>query len=203
MDIISKGFKIFFWNTRSLYNKLDPFKIILDNYMLQIFCMNETWSKEKIPDSLMSVKGYDVIRQDRVIKNPQVYVKRGGGIATYVKEGSDFKSFDNTPFSISNVDLECSTLLISSKCTRPMYIINIYRPPNGNLDNFYKIITEQFSGVFTKLYNQIINSGEYPKEWEIATVIPFPKIENATSPNDLRPISLLPLLGKILEHLLH
>ena len=36
-----------------------------------------------------------------------------------------------------------------------------------------------------------------------ATVVPIPKVANALSTNDLRPISLLPLPGKILEHLIH
>ena len=30
----------------------------------------------------------------------------------------------------------------------------------------WKIMYSQFPGVFTKLYNHIINSGQYPKEWK-------------------------------------
>ena len=62
---------------------------------------------------------------------------------------------------------------------------------------------DHFSNVFANFYNQIINNGEFLNEWKIATVVPIPKITHASSPNDLRPISLLPLPGKILEHILH
>ena len=64
------------------------------------------------------------------------------------------------------------------------------------------ILYKEFTAVFTKLYNNILSTGCYPNKWKIATVIPIPKITNASSPNDLRPISLLPLPGKILEHLI-
>ena len=53
------------------------------------------------------------------------------------------------------------------------------------------ILYKEFTAVFTKLYNNILSTGCYPNKWKIATVIPIPKIANASSPNDLRPISLL------------
>lgn len=56
---------------------------------------------------------------------------------------------------------------------------------------------------FTYLFNLSINKGQVPNNWKIATVIPIPKIANSTSVSDLRPISLLPLPGKILEKFVH
>ena len=67
----------------------------------------------------------------------------------------------------------------------------------------WKIIYQNFPLIFTKLYNQIMNDGIYPDKWKIATVVPIPKVSLATSPNELRPISLLPLPGKLLEHIIH
>ena len=67
----------------------------------------------------------------------------------------------------------------------------------------WAILYKNFTPVFTKLYNHIFNTGIYPKDWKTATVVPIPKVTNATNPNDLRPISLLPLPGTILEHLIH
>ena len=65
------------------------------------------------------------------------------------------------------------------------------------------ILYKEFTSTFTCLYNNIINLGCYPDKWKIATVIPIPKIPNPTTANELRPISLLPLPGKVLEHLIH
>ena len=43
----------------------------------------------------------------------------------------------------------------------------------------------------------------FPQSWKSATVIPLPKVAKIMGPEDLRPISLLPLPGKIVEHLLY
>ena len=56
---------------------------------------------------------------------------------------------------------------------------------------------------FTYLYNLIIDSGIFPDDWKVATVTPIPKISTPKSCNDLRPISLLPLPGKIMEQIVH
>ena len=52
---------------------------------------------------------------------------------------------------------------------------------------------------FTHLYNSILTQGVYPDDWKIATVTPIPKIPHPQKCGDLRPISILPLPGRILE----
>ena len=52
---------------------------------------------------------------------------------------------------------------------------------------------------FTHLYNIIIKKGIFPDEWKIATVTPIPKIPHPQKCGDLRPISILPLPGRVLE----
>ena len=54
----------------------------------------------------------------------------------------------------------------------------------------------------TYLYNRILQTGVFPDRWKIASVTPIPKVANAKSPTDLRPISLLPIPGKLLEKLI-
>ena len=55
----------------------------------------------------------------------------------------------------------------------------------------------------TYLCNLSINMGIVPQKWKIATIIPLQKEGDATDVNNLRPVSLLPVPGKILEKLLH
>ena len=43
----------------------------------------------------------------------------------------------------------------------------------------------------------------FPDSWKIANVIPLQKSGNPADVNNLRPISLLPLPGKILERIVH
>ena len=53
------------------------------------------------------------------------------------------------------------------------------------------------------LYEMVVESGVFPVKWKIATVTPIPKVKNPKSCNELRPISILPLPGRILERIIH
>ena len=56
---------------------------------------------------------------------------------------------------------------------------------------------------FTYLYNLVIETGIFPDDWKRATVTPIPKVASPKTCNDLRPISILPLPGKIMEQIVH
>ena len=51
----------------------------------------------------------------------------------------------------------------------------------------------------TKMYNGSLTLCTYPIKWKSAVIIPLAKVTNAKSVSDMRPISLLPLPGKIVE----
>ena len=67
----------------------------------------------------------------------------------------------------------------------------------------WKLFCSRFDSIMVHLYNLILTLCEYPQDQKLATVVPIPKITNANKPGELRPISLLPLPGKILEHHIH
>ena len=74
---------------------------------------------------------------------------------------------------------------------------------SSGLDNISSRFSKDFLRLaakeVTQLYNDILGSGVFLDKWKIATVTPIPKVSNATEPNELRPISLLPIPGKRLE----
>ena len=51
----------------------------------------------------------------------------------------------------------------------------------------------------TKIYNASLRNATFPKAWKFGTVVPIPKQDNITEVTNLRPISLLPMPGKLLE----
>ena len=53
------------------------------------------------------------------------------------------------------------------------------------------------------IINKLLKTGNFPEDWKHGTVIPIPKVANPQLVNDLRPITLLPLPGKIMERLIH
>ena len=55
----------------------------------------------------------------------------------------------------------------------------------------------------TFMYNLSIHYSRFPTAWKQALVIPIPKAVNSAMVQNYRPISLLPLPGKILEKLVH
>ena len=50
----------------------------------------------------------------------------------------------------------------------------------------------------TKLFNLSISSGTFPTKWKLSSVVPIPKSSDKGSPKNYRPISLLPILSKLL-----
>ena len=67
------------------------------------------------------------------------------------------------------------------------------------LKDAFTILEEQFLFIL----NKSIDLHKFPDDWKKATVIPLPKINNPKLVSDFRPISLLPVPGKIIEKLLH
>ena len=67
------------------------------------------------------------------------------------------------------------------------------------LKTAFKCLTSQL----TLIFNMSIKSTTFPDEWKKTTVIPIPKAGDLQKVENYRPISLLPLPGKILERLLH
>ncbi|KAJ2939918.1 hypothetical protein O0L34_g6624 [Tuta absoluta] len=55
----------------------------------------------------------------------------------------------------------------------------------------------------THILNCSISTGTFPTAWKYAHVIPLPKKSNANAFSEFRPISILPLLSKVLEHYVH
>ena len=83
--------------------------------------------------------------------------------------------------------------------------IDIYK--SSGLDNMSsRFIKDAFSAVpeiVLHLMNLVLHTSIYPDAWKVGTVIPIPKVPNPSSVTDLRPITLLPIPGKILERLIH
>ena len=67
------------------------------------------------------------------------------------------------------------------------------------IKELFEIITSEV----THMYNLSVNTSVFPSAWKAALVVPIPKSGDLTKVSNYRPISLLPLPGKILEKLIH
>ena len=76
----ARGLKLAHLNVRSLVNKIDDVRSLVDKNPFDIFTVSESWLNSSISDCEISFSGYTLVREDR--KN-----KRGGGTAIYVRDG--------------------------------------------------------------------------------------------------------------------
>ncbi|KAI8502636.1 hypothetical protein Bbelb_193380 [Branchiostoma belcheri] len=76
-------------------------------------------------------------------------------------------------------------------------------PPTSGPDDLptwiLKEYADDFAPVITHLFNSSYEEGSMPVVWKAASVVPIPKVKGATTPSDMRPVSLLPVLAKLLE----
>ena len=69
-----------------------------------------------------------------------------------------------------------------------------------------RILKDAFSTiphVLLSIFNASLTTGIVPDSWKHATIIPLKKCGNSNDVTNLRPISLLPIQGKLLEKIVH
>ena len=74
---------------------------------------------------------------------------------------------------------------------------------NNISSNIVKLVVPVLADQFAHLFNCSIEQSIFPQKWKEATVVPIPKPGDRTQISNYRPISLLPLPGKILEKIIH
>ena len=135
-----KGFKIIYWNVRSISNKIDSITTKLSENNIAVLVITESWLKPDIPDAMICIEGYTHYRFDRKVVNQQGYLKRGGGIIIYLKNSLLFDHVPGDLFNVSTNDIELCTICIRRPHTRRLYLCSVYRPPTGNVQNYIDTI---------------------------------------------------------------
>ena len=72
--------------------------------------------------------------------------------------------------------------------------------PDGISAHMLKFTAEVIAPSVTTLFNYSIMCCRPPSSWKCASVVSIPKVPKTSSTADFRPISLLPILSKVLEH---
>ena len=152
--------------------------------------------------------------QDILLKHDGVKVDKDK-VAQYIndyfinvgKTGTPMQTamVNHTPNSVEGPQLEALDRLLENDVYKVVQGINISKSSGlENISSF--IVKEAFKILITKvtyMYNLSISASKFPTVWKQALVVPIPKVGNSTMVKNYRPISLLPLPGKILEKLIH
>ena len=65
-----------------------------------------------------------------------------------------------------------------------------------------KLCSDSLSKPLTKILRNCLDSGYFPQSWKKCNVIPIHKKNNKQDIKNYRPISLLPICGKVLENII-
>lgn len=127
-----KRFSVAFLNTRSLIPHFSDLKEHVTQNCYDVIGVSETWLRPEVPDNIININGYNVVRRDRHA--------RGGGVALYIR--SNFKF--SVRFSSSEIYLE--EIWVELETFRNKYIVGVfYRPPKGGVPEFLNILEQRLS----------------------------------------------------------
>ena len=76
--------------------------------------------------------------------------------------------------------------------------------PDGIPVVVFKQLYPELAPILTTIFRRCVTVSEFPSCWKIASIVPVPKKgTDSSQPSSYRPISLLPIAGKIFEALIN
>ena len=75
--------------------------------------------------------------------------------------------------------------------------------PDGISARMLKFTAASITPSVTKLFNHSISQAQLPTQWKKSAIVAIPKTSDTSTPANYHPISLLPLLSKLLERHFH
>ena len=102
------------------------------------------------------------------------------------------------------------TCSLKLKCVHPDVVLKIISGMKSSsscgvdsIDSrILKLAKHQLVPVITHIVNLSIKNQKFPDSWKQSKVIPLHKKEEVTNPKNYRPVSLLPILSKVLERVI-
>ncbi len=82
----------------------------------------------------------------------------GGGLVVYANNKQTFEHLGD--WDLCNNDIECLWTRLNLKATRPTFIGCVYRPPEGNIDNFLNVLENKILDIYELVIADIIILGD-------------------------------------------
>jgi exonuclease III len=121
---------------------------------------------------------------------------------TYFSSVFNSKNYDTLPEISIETDPDLKEVTISEEeVSIELTKVNTTKAPgpDGLSTRVLKECREELKAPITKLFNSSLNTGKIPKDWKKANVVPIYKKGNKLEVSNYRPVSLLPIISKILE----
>ena len=112
-------------------------------------------------------------------------------------------AFYNIPANAHPLSLEANEPFTALELDHAVDLIRGTAPGRDGLHRkFLKWGLAPMREELLRLYNLCLETGTVPGAWKVATIVPIPKEAKPSKASHLRGISLLAMLGKVMEHLL-
>ena len=194
--ITEKGLKIAHLNVRSMFggHKLESLKLQVEEGNFDIFTLSETWLTTTIPNTLIGLPTYSLCRLDRswtrsvADQNP----KKGGGLLCYIHKDLNYSESKYAHFNTSCPDLEMQWISLSLDHIRPIVIVNVYRPPQGDVKNCCTLVTKAFENAQFKENTEFYVLGDFNVNFKDSKSTAFKELNFTMRSLDLSQIINVP-----------
>ena len=85
-----------------------------------------------------------------------------------------------------------------------MFLTDCVRPPlawTNYLRDICRLVAPLFAAQVADLMNLSLDMSAVPTQWKRASILPKPKVSTPVSPSDFHPISITPVLSRLLERI--
>ena len=151
-----RGTHIAHLNLQSINNKFDLLKLQVRKMGFHMLTFSESWLTSNVPDSLVSIGGYNIIWRDRSWNEEyRVGIKKGGGVGYYIRDDLTYSQSGLVDYNMSCKDIECCWLQLLNSKAKDILVCVVYRPPTGNVDTFCNILTNTLEEIGNSLDKEI------------------------------------------------
>ena len=122
-------------NARSLWNKFDLIKPLIQSIRVNLVSFSETWLNNNTDTNLIDIPGYVCYRLDcSWMENNSI--EKGGGVCFYVKNDMCASGTELFQYNMSSKNIEILWLTINIPNCKKMIVGNIYCLHQGNVQSF-------------------------------------------------------------------
>ena len=133
----SEDFGIFLLNCQGLNTTFDFLANLGKLNLFHVFALTETWLKDH-NSALLDIPGYTLFTRNRELR-------QHGGLAAYVREDLRVRVRDDLS---EYKEMVCETLVLQAKLNNvDTYLVIVYRPPSGSIQEFFENLHEQLAKV--------------------------------------------------------
>ena len=118
---------------------------ILSDSKCEIAIFNESWLTPSVPDQMIKLSGYNIVRQDT---DTTLNKSRGGALLIYYKNCLNLTCIEK--LCVCTCHIELVVLQLKLKQVREIYILCIYRPPSGSVAEFIMVLDETILNLSSK-----------------------------------------------------